>query len=85
MYSVEMICGLFLMAQGLIVIRIADHITNANLIRFSIRVTQIAVILYLVIIICRVGVFFEVDRLAEMLTDKENYVGSFGAFLGASI
>jgi len=65
--------------------RIIDFITNVNLIKFSTRLTYIAIILYLVIMICRVGVFFEVDSLAEDLTDKENYVGSFGAFLGGSI
>lgn len=85
LYSIELICGLVLMFQGLLIMRIIDFITNVNLIKFSTRLTYIAIILYLVIMICRVGVFFEVDSLAEDLTDKENYVGSFGAFLGGSI
>lgn len=73
------------MFQGLLIMRIIDFITNTSLINFSTRITYIAIVLYLVIMICRIGVFFEVDSLAEDLTDKENYVGGFGAFLGSSI
>ena len=65
--------------------RIVDDMNSKRLLNFLISYTKIALVLYTLLILVRVGIFFEVDSLAEKLTDPEFYVGSFGAFLGASI
>ena len=60
MYGFEMIGSLLLICHSLIGIALIDYIKNLRLIRFLRQFTRIVLLIYILLIILRVGVYIKV-------------------------
>jgi len=63
LYSFEVLGSLLLTIHGLLSIALLDHMKNLKLIRFLNKFTKTAIIIYTLLIICRVAVFVKVHFL----------------------
>jgi hypothetical protein len=84
MYSFEMAGSLFLFVQGIICFALADHIKSMKLAKALNRYTKYIIIVYSILIICRVGVFIKIHYEVTLVDELNNDQG-FGSFLGAFV
>ena len=82
MYTVELIGAVLLIIHGLLLVALLDHIKSIKLLRVVNRLTKGLMVVYLLMIIARIGIYFRVhsDLVALDTKDQDQ---SFGNFLAS--
>jgi hypothetical protein len=60
MYTVELSGALLLIIHGLLLIALVDHIKSIKLLRIVNKSTKVLIVLYVLLIIVRIGIYFRV-------------------------
>ncbi|CDW90837.1 UNKNOWN [Stylonychia lemnae] len=84
LYCFEIIGSLLLVIHGLLLIALIDHIKHLKLIRLIQRFTKVVIILYLVLIVLRIGVYIKVQSEVASIDSNETDQG-FGNFLASFV
>lgn len=84
LYMFEIIGSLLLVIHGLLLIALIDHIKSLKLIRFIKRFTKVVLVLYVLLIILRVGVYIKVQSEVSSIDSAEDDQG-FGNFLASFV
>eukprot|EP00347_Sterkiella_histriomuscorum_P015920 403355183 len=84
LYMFEIIGSLLLVIHGLLLIALIDHVKSLKLIRFIRKYTKIVLALYLLLIICRVGLYIKVQSEVANI-DTEEVDQGFGNFLASFV
>jgi len=84
MYSFEMVGSLLLVIHGLLLIALVDHIKSVRLLQNIRRFSKASFILYIILIIMRIGVYFKVEDEIKGI-DNDEADQSFGNFLASYV
>lgn len=84
LYFFEIIGSLLLVIQGLVTIALVDHLKSVKLIKFLRVFTKVAVTMYVLLIILRIGVYIKVQYEVSVIDSAEDDQG-FGNFLAGFV
>lgn len=84
MYGIEIIGSLLLIVHSLIGIALVDNIKHMRLIKFLRKFTKIVLLMYIILIIMRVGVYIKVQHEVAIIDNTEEDQG-FGNFLAGFV
>ena len=84
LYFIEMFGSLLMVMHGLLTIAIIDYLKSLRFIRFLIKFTKTVMMLYIILIIVRIGIYIKV-HYEVTLVDNHNKDQGFGNFLASYI